>query len=238
MKPRLWFVKNMTHEAAGLFSFFAVKQKIPYAIADLHRGEPFPELGLGQAVIILGGPDSANDTTPKILGELEALRRCLSAGIPCLGVCLGLQLLVKAAGGMVFRSPAKETGFRDPAGAWYEIEKTGEGQRDPLLGGLADISRIFQLHGETVGLTSSMKVLARGSICEHQIVKIQDRAYGIQGHVELSERMFEDWLAADGDLRGMDAQELRRDFAAARQELERNSESLFNNFLRISGLLR
>ena len=238
MTSRVWFIKNMTHEAAGLFSEFAERHRILFSIVDLHKGVKFPEVAKGDSVVILGGPDSANDVTPKILRELEALRGCLHEGIPCLGVCLGLQLLVKAAGGIVFRNPVKESGFRDPDGGWFEIEKTAEGKRDPLLTGIPDPCKVFQLHGETVGPTPSMVCLARGRFCENQIVKIQERAYGIQGHVELSERMFEDWLVADGDLRAMKPEELRRDFAALRMELEQSSEILFKNFLRISGFLR
>lgn len=238
MENKLWFIKNMTHEGAGLLSLFATCEKIPYTIIDLHTGNAFPEVVAGQAVVVLGGPDSANDVTPKIQHELAALRSCLQRGIPCLGICLGLQLLVKAAGGIVCKNPVKEIGFRDPSGSWFEIEKTEDGQKDPLLEGIADTSRIFQLHGETVGLAPPMKCLARGRFCENQIVKVRDRVYGIQGHVELSERMFEDWLAEDGDLRRMDPAELRLDFAAARAELERSSELIFKNFLRISGFLR
>jgi GMP synthase-like glutamine amidotransferase len=238
MTHKIWFIKNMTHEAAGLFSSFADREKIPYEIVDLHKGDPFPKVVQGQAVVILGGPDSANDTTPKILAELKALRKCLLEGIPCLGVCLGLQLLVKAAGGTVFRNPVKEIGFRDPSGGWFEMEKTEEGRADPLLVGISNPCKVFQLHGETVGLTPSMACLARGQSCTNQIVRVQDRAYGIQGHVELSEQMFEDWLAEDGDLHKMDHGEMRRDFAAVRGELEGSSSAIFKNFLRISGLLR
>ena len=238
MRPKLWFIKNMTHEAAGLLSSFADAEKIPYAIVDLHKGDKFPEVVLDQAVVILGGPDSANDTTPKILGELAAIRKCLSSGIPSLGICLGLQLLVKAAGGGVSRNSVQEIGFRDPSGGWFEIEKTAQGKKDPLLEGIPDPCKVFQLHGETVSLLPSMHCLARGRFCENQIVKIRERAYGIQGHVELSERMFEDWIAADGDLRKMDADGLRRNFTSVRWELEQSSERLFKNFLRISGLLR
>ena len=234
MKPRIWFIKNMTHEAAGLFSSFAEKEQIPYAIADLHKGDPFPEVEPGQALVVLGGPDSANDGTPKILSELEALRKCMRDGIPCLGICLGLQLLVKAAGGTVFRNSTKEIGFREPSGEWFEIGKTPEGKKDPLLAGIPDRSKIFQLHGETVGLTSSMACLARGRTCENQVVRIRDRVYGVQGHVELSERMFEDWLAADGDLRLMNHEDLKRDFREVRRELEQSSEIIFKNFLKIS----
>ncbi len=238
MSPKVWFIKNRTHEAAGLFSSFAEQEKIPYAIADLHKGDKFPEVTQGQALVILGGPDSAQDATPKILDELEALRKCMREEIPCLGVCLGLQLLVKAAGGTVFRNRVKEIGFREPSGEWFEIEKTPEGRKDPLLDGTQDRCKVFQLHGETVGLVSSMACLGRGRTCENQVVRIQDRVYGIQGHVELNERMFEDWLAADEDLRRMNREDLRHDFTAARRELEQSSEILFKNFLRISGILR
>lgn len=238
MAPTLWFIKNMTHEAAGLFSAFAAHEKISSKIVDLHKGEVFPEVFSGDAVVILGGPDSANDATPKIVKELGAVRKCLQQGIPCLGVCLGLQLLVKAGGGTVFRNAVKEIGFRDPTGAWFDIKKTPEGKKDPLLEGIPDTSRIFQLHGETVGLLPSMACLAKGSFCENQVVRIQERAYGIQGHVELSERMFEDWLVEDRDLRAMDAGALRRDFDTSRGELEQSSQRLFKNFLRISELLR
>ncbi|MEI7750957.1 MAG: type 1 glutamine amidotransferase [Candidatus Omnitrophota bacterium] len=238
MTAKVWFIKNMTHEAAGLLSSFASKEKIPYEIMDLHKGDLFPEVHAGQAVVILGGPDSANDTTPKILSELEALQKCLREGIPCLGVCLGLQLLVKAAGGTVFKNPVKEIGFRDPSGGWFEMAKTAEGQNDPLLEGIPDVCKVFQLHGETVGLTLSMTCLAQGKFCNNQIVKIQERVYGIQGHVELSEQMFEDWLAADGDLHKMNIGELHRDFLEVRGELEQSSEDLFKNFLRISSLVR
>jgi GMP synthase-like glutamine amidotransferase len=236
--PKIWFIKNMTHEGAGLFSSFAEKAGIAYASADLHQGDPFPKISQGQAVVILGGPDSANDKTSKVLNELEAIRACLGQGIPCLGVCLGLQLLVKAAHGAVLKSPVKEIGFRDPSGEWFELEKTAEGMKDPFLEGISDRSKVFQLHGETVKLNSSMKLLARSRFCENQIVRIQEGAYGIQGHVELSERMFEDWLAADGDLREMNVTELRRDFLEVRRELEQSSEMLFRNFIRISGILR
>jgi GMP synthase (glutamine-hydrolysing) len=238
MTAKVWFIKNMTHEAAGLFSLFAKRHEIPFVIVDLHQGEKFPEVAKGDAVMVLGGPDSANDAELKILEELKALRKCLRDGIPCLGVCLGLQLLVKAADGTVFKNSVKEIGFRDPGGGWFEMEKTAEGKKDPLLEGVPDLCKVFQLHGETVGLTPSMACLARGRSCENQIVRIQERVYGIQGHIELSQQMFEDWLAKDGDLRKMNAGELCRDFLAVRSELEQSSATLFKNFLKISGFLK
>ena len=60
----------------------------------------------------------------------------------------------------------------------------------------------------------------------------------MHGTIISRERMFEDWLAKDEDLRKMNAGDLRRDFSAVRLELEQSSEILFKNFLRISGLLK
>lgn len=238
MTSRIWFVKNMTHEGAGLFSAFAEREKIPFGIVDLHEGAEFPEVSRGSAVVVLGGPNSANDRTARVLDELDALRGCMKQNIPVLGICLGLQLLVKAAGGDVYRNPVKEVGFRDPSGQMFEIEKTEAGSNDPLLEGLPDRVKVFQLHGETVHLTGAMTCLALGRTCANQVVKVSDRAYGIQGHVELSKQMFEDWLEADEDLRAMDCVKLRNDFSVCRQELERSSETIFKNFLKIAGILR
>lgn len=237
MVSKIYFIKNMTHEAAGLFSSFAGRERIPYEIVDLHRGEAFPEALKGDAVVVLGGPESANDRSPKILKELVSIRKCLQEGVPLLGICLGLQLLVKAAGGTVFRNPVKEVGFREPSGGWFEVEVTPAGKSDPLLTGMPDVFKVFQLHGETVGLVSPMACLAKGRFCENQIVKIRERAYGIQGHVELSEGMFKEWLAEDGDLQKTDAQGLRDDFATVFHEFQKGSEMIFKNFLKMAGIL-
>lgn len=237
MDPKIWFIKNMTHEGAGLFSSFAERRKIPFSIVDLHEGENFPKLNGRDAVVILGGPNSANDRDSKILNEIDSIAQLLKEGIPCLGICLGLQLLVKAAGGSVYRNSVKEIGFRDPAGEWFEVEKTDAGKKDPLLSGIADEFKVFQLHGETVELAPSMICLARGKYCANQIVKIQSKAYGVQGHVELNRGMFKDWLTKDEDMKKMDSVKLRNDFTLIQQELERSSEVMFENFLKISGIL-
>lgn len=237
MSSKIYFIKNMAHEAAGLFSSIAEQEGIPFEIVDLDRGQGFPEVLNGDVVVVLGGPDSANDRSSKILKELTALQKCLREGVPLLGVCLGLQLLVKADGGTVFRNPVKEVGFREPTGGWFEVEKTRKGKSDPLLEGMPDVFKVFQLHGETVGLTPSMACLGRGRFCKNQIVKVRERAYGIQGHVELSEGMFVEWLGADKDLRKMDARKLREDFEAVFCEFQKGTEVIFKNFLKKAGIL-
>ncbi len=236
-EKKVWFIKNMSHEGAGLFAPFLEQWKVPYEIVDLHLGGSFPEIRQGDAAVILGGPDSANDRTTKILEEIRGIQRELERGTPFLGVCLGLQLLVKARGGRVLKSPVKEMGFRGPDQDWFTVRWSPSGMKDPLLKGIPSPIKIFQLHGETVELGTGMECLAEGRFCKNQIVKIQEKAYGIQGHVELSEAMFEEWLRKDTDLRCQDVKKLKEEFCKVRNELEQNSRMLFLNFLNLAGVL-
>nr|WP_287222515.1 gamma-glutamyl-gamma-aminobutyrate hydrolase family protein [Prosthecochloris sp.] len=69
------------------------------------------DISKSSAVVTLGGPQSANDTDRAMRRELENLKAILDKKIPYLGICLGMQTLVKAAGGNVITCPIKETGF-------------------------------------------------------------------------------------------------------------------------------
>ena len=96
----LTFVKNCSREGPGLLETFANERDIPFQIIDLETGVSLPDSAQCSAVVILGGPASANDQSPVILSELNFARELLDKGIPVLGICLGLQILAKA--GFVF----------------------------------------------------------------------------------------------------------------------------------------
>ena len=91
----------------------------------------------------LGGPQSANDTDKAMRRELENLDTILDQEIPYLGICLGMQTLVKAAGGNVITCPIKETGFYDPDGNPYAVELFQQGLNDPLLSGIPATAPVF-----------------------------------------------------------------------------------------------
>jgi len=57
--------------------------------------------------IVLGGPISANDEArfSFLRREREILRSRLSLDLPCLGICLGAQLMSAALGGSVIAMP-------------------------------------------------------------------------------------------------------------------------------------
>jgi len=88
-----------------------------------------------------------------------------------------------------------------------------------------------------VTLTKKMQVLGKGKYCQNQIVKVADRAYGLQGHFELTERMLDIWLSEDPELKRLDAKKVRADFDEIKEEYERTANQIFTNFLKIAKLI-
>ncbi|SFM33139.1 type 1 glutamine amidotransferase [Methanolobus profundi] len=233
----LLIVKNISREGPGILQKILDENRIPHDIVDLDAGDELPEPENHSALIVFGGPDSANDTTEKMTKELEMIGRALDSGIPYLGICLGMQALVKACGGSVHANDVKEIGFRGEDGEPYSIDIDKGYIDDPLFNGLESPLKIFHLHGETVAITEEMQLLATGKYCRHQIVKIGDRAYGIQGHFELTPEMFTTWLDNDPELMEMIREELLKDFKLLEDEYTGTGRKLFTNFLKISGSL-
>lgn len=233
---KILIVKNFTTEGPGLIEIILKENNLRYDIIDLSRGKSFPEPYDYSAIFVLGGPDSANDNTPKMQSELKGIKRAIDASIPYFGVCLGMQTLVKAAGGDVYRNPVKEIGCADSEGDYFEIELTNEGREDPLFEGIESKLKIFQLHGETVRLPSSAHLLATGRHCKNQAVEVGKNAYGFQGHLELTPAMFAEWINADSELKNLDAQSLRRDYDKLKSEYGANGRKILNNFLKLADL--
>jgi len=230
-------IKNITREGPGIIEEILIESGIKYTVVDLSLGQDIQPLDNYGAVIVLGGPDSANDSNPKMKRELALIREVLNADIPYLGICLGFQTLVHAAGGHVVKSKIKEVGFRDPDGEYFEVELTEDGQHDPLFAGLGLSFNVFHLHGETVNLAENMQLLATGKFCQNQIVRAGSNAYGIQCHFELTPEMFETWIKDDPDLQEIDRDILRSDFEVIKNNYTRTGYQLFRNFLKIAGFL-
>lgn len=235
-------VQNITREGPGLLERLLKEVAIDYDIVDLSKGEVFPDPTVYAALVVLGGPDSANDENLKMHTELERVKMAFDAGVPYLGICLGLQIAVKVAGGTVVKSPIKEVGLSTPEGQPYSVSLTdlaltALGKKDPLFVGLRNSFRVFQLHGETVEMTKGMQLLAVGHDCPNQIVKIRRNIYGIQSHFELTREMLIEWLRADPDLTPLDSQKVLAEFDAIEEVYTITGLSLLRNFLHIAGLL-
>jgi GMP synthase (glutamine-hydrolysing) len=233
---KILIIKNESREGAGLLYEILREQNIDADEIDLNTGINFPSTLNYSALVVLGGPDSANDTTEKMITEIARIQEALNAKIPYLGICLGLQILTKAAGGNVLKNSVKETGFRGPDGELFKIELTDRGTKDPLFAELGDHFPVFQLHSETVEPTDSMTILGIGKFCRNQIIKVAEKSYGIQCHFELTREMFVQWMDEVDDLKAIDQEKCVEDFCSFYEEYTRTGKQLFRNFLKIAGL--
>lgn len=237
MDKKILIIQNITREGPGLLSQIISEKNIKYDLIDLYKGDQLPfEISPYSALIVLGGPNSANDTDEKMLGELDLIKKSRELNIPFIGICLGLQTLVKAMGGVVRRNEVPEFTFKNPDGEPYFINLTPEGKTDPLFEGLPDEIRVFHLHGETVDLTEGMKLLATGDTCKNQVVKIGENAYGLQCHFELTPEMLNIWLDEDSDLANYKKEEILKDWEEIKEEYTNTGKTLFLNFFKIAGI--
>ncbi len=230
MSKRLFIIQNIEREGPGKILESIQNRTIPHErlLASDYFNLPSPSEVAG--VIILGGPDSANDPTPKIQRQLSFIQEIIRHSVPFLGICLGMQLLVKAAGGQVVPCPTKELGFRTASGTPFKVHLTSEAATVPLLKGIPTSFPIFHLHGETVVPLPGIKVIAEGNECPIQIVQVGQNAFGIQGHLELTEDMLHQWLNEDPDLQQLDRQEVLEDYRRFQTMLHQVGEQLIHNF--------
>ncbi len=155
------------------------------------------ELRDSQALILMGGPMSANDPDPWVATEIDLIRHAVDREIPTLGICLGAQMIAKALGARVYRNPVKEIG-------WYQTYWTDAGRRDPVLGGFPDPVNIFQWHGETFEMPAGAELLAYTKTCTNQAFRAGKTVYGLQFHPEVTPEMIGNWITQDancGDVR-------------------------------------
>jgi GMP synthase-like glutamine amidotransferase len=170
-------------DAVGAAGHELVERQVPVAGAPTEAAD---------AVIVLGGamhPDE-EERHGWLRPELEYLSGLLESGTPVLGVCLGSQLIARAAGASVFRA-------REPEVGWLPVELTEAAAADPVASSLPDRFDAFQWHHYTHELPAGAVELARSRICT-QAFRLGP-AWGVQFHPEVRAAQVEAWLSEDPD---------------------------------------
>ncbi len=236
MNDTALIVKNIEHENGGLILDIFHENGINYEIIDLSHGVRFPQISTFKLIIILGGPDSANDNTNKILKEQQFISEAFKRNTPIFGICLGMQLLVKVMGGTVYENPIQELGFKHN-NKWHTVELTELGKQDPLFKNVHDTFIVFQLHGETVDLIKEIALLGIGQTCKNQIVKVGQYNYGVQFHFEVTEELLNDWIIKAPELKNSDSNQIFKDYMQIQEEYLQVGRILFENYLRLINLI-
>lgn len=149
--------------------------------------------GRYDAIMVFGGamhPDQDAEH-PWLADEAVFISEALDHGVPLLGVCLGAQLLARAAGSRVIRAELPEVG-------WYGVRLNELGLADPVLGVLPVSFDAFQWHYYTFDLPEGAALLAESDAAQ-QAYRLGERAWGIQFHAEVTRHMLDRWLVEGED---------------------------------------
>jgi GMP synthase (glutamine-hydrolysing) len=126
-----------------------------------------------RAVVLSGGPASVYAAdAPRTNPEVFRL------GVPTLGICYGMQLLMQELGGKVEPAGAREFGRA-------ELERVAGD--DPLLADVPARSSVWMSHGDRVtALGKGFETIATSANCPFAAVRSADRkVYGLQFHPEV-----------------------------------------------------
>jgi GMP synthase (glutamine-hydrolysing) len=178
------------------------------------------------AVMIFGGsmhPDQ-DDRFGWLAREEEFLQDVLAARIPVFGVCLGAQMLARAAGGAV--KPASE-----PEIGWLEVSLTPAGSDDSVLGEIPQTAKVFQWHHYTFEIPPGGTELARSEICVQAFRLADQRAWGIQFHAEVTLPMLAAWTEEDPDELPVSPAELHAESERAIEGSNAQGRALADAFL-------
>lgn len=182
--------KHVSFEGPGTFSEELNKRGLKYREVNLYEGGAPKNLEGCGGLIIMGGPMNVYEEAeyPFLKDEDRLIKEALAKKLPMIGVCLGAQLMAKAAGAKVTKGKKKEIG-------WYLLHLTEEAKSDPAFRTLPKEIEVFQWHGDTFEIPQGAVRLASSELFPNQAFRIGDNAYAFQFHIEVTEGIIKDWIA-------------------------------------------
>jgi GMP synthase-like glutamine amidotransferase len=193
---RLVVLQHLYSEHPGSFSDVIRERDIDVSTVELDEGESLPPLAGVDALLVMGGPMSANDDAdhPWLASERAYIREAVETGVPVLGACLGAQLLAAALDAAVYPAPS------GPEVALGPVDVTDAGAEDPVFAGLAPSFTACHWHGDTYDLPDGAELLASTEQCANQAFRVGDSAYAVQFHVEPTVEQIGQWRQIPGYL--------------------------------------
>lgn len=179
-------------EHPGIIREFFASDRIEYDTVELDAGGRIPSLEPYDFMLVMGGPQDVwqESEYPWLVAEKAAIRHfVVDMKRPYLGICLGHQLLASAIGGHVQAARQAEVGI-------MPIQLTAAGRGHALFHEMSDPLTVLQWHtAEVKSLPVSTEVLASSAACSIQAFRYGPLAYGLQCHVEITDRTVSEWAA-------------------------------------------
>jgi GMP synthase-like glutamine amidotransferase len=186
---RVLAIENFVGTPLGLVGSALAEAHADVDLRSVWQGAPVPETAAGyDGLVVLGGEQSALDdadypSLPKIVSLIQSF---MAADKAVLGICLGAQLVARAAGATNILGRPVEFG-------WHEVKPTAAGRADPLIAALGEGSPVFHWHLDTFTLPPGAVHLATSAATEFQAFRLQRAVYGLQFHFEADRPLVSEW---------------------------------------------
>lgn len=225
---RVPVLRHSKHGDPGRIGEVLEARGVAFDVVDAHHHPPFPDPRTLPGVVVLGGsmPPWDDENHPWLEEEVSFIGRCIETATPFLGVCLGGQLLARAAGARLYRAETREIG-------WIPLRRTPAGRADPLLGGLeVDPFTACEWHQDAFEIPTGAEHLAYGAEHAAQAFRLGE-AWGTQFHFEVTPEIVRSWAArgaADGDVDAETAAAFEAGEPGARGAIERLAGTIVGAF--------
>lgn len=192
--PDVLVIQHAAWEGPGLVSRALDERGISWrSVTVLDDPDPeLPEVASLAGLVVMGGGMGALDDAahPGLAAERQILAEATAAGVPVLGICLGMQLLAVALGGELLTAHGEEIGVAP-------VALTGAGLRDaylyPLTVDASPDPEVLHWHGDAVTAPPGATVLASSPLTPVQAFR-SGTAVGLQFHLELDGTHLDEWL--------------------------------------------
>lgn len=190
-------------------NLMSVERGLKHVGADAFVTADPAEIARADAIVLPGvGAFADAAATMQALGQAAAIRERIAAGVPFLGICLGLHLMFdegtegtdfeddeadNARGLAVLpgvaaampRVDAEGTAFKVPHVGWNSIEHDGS-PATPLLEGIPSGEYFYFTHSFIAPDTPCTVATTAHSVVFPSVVSYRDTAFGVQFHPEKS----------------------------------------------------
>jgi GMP synthase-like glutamine amidotransferase len=226
---RCLVLQHIACEPPGIYEDVMLERGWEVVRVELDEGEIAPPWQEVDAVVAMGGPMGAYDegAFPWLVAEKRLIGDAVRAGAPFFGACLGVQLLASALGALVYPGTVAEVGV-------LPVTLTPAGRADTVFAGLPPAFPTLQWHGDTFDLPTGAIALASSPAYPNQAFRYGERAYGVQFHLEVDERLAAEWTevpayraSADAVLGPGGLERLLADFRAHSVQMQGHARAVF-----------
>ena len=175
----LHYFQHVPFEGLGSIQDWATDNVHEVACTRFFADERPPPPEALDCLVVMGGPMNIyeEERYPWLRREKRAIEQALNAGKVILGVCLGAQLLADVLGAKVYRNAHAEIG-------WFPVEKVAPASDARPFASFPRDVEAFHWHGDTFDIPAGCTHVARSDGCENQAFACEDRAVGLQFHLE------------------------------------------------------